>query len=52
MTRPNYEPTPEEIRAMCLEIQAEWSPREERQRRAVPSLAPEVPEVRTVASED
>lgn len=27
------DPTPEEIRAMCQEIQAEWSPTEERARR-------------------
>ena len=28
-----YDPTPEEIRAACLEIQREWSPQEEYSRR-------------------
>ena len=28
-----YDPTPEEIRAACLEIQKEWSPQEEYSRR-------------------
>lgn len=31
-----YEPTPAEIRAVCLEIQSEWTPAEERKRRAIP----------------
>lgn len=42
------DPTPEEIRRACLEIQAGWTEAEERKRRAVPSLSPDVPEVRTV----
>lgn len=29
------EPTPEEIRQRCAEIQSEWSPAEERNRRVV-----------------
>jgi len=30
--RPQYEPTPEEIRAACLEIQQEWTETERRRR--------------------
>ena len=32
------DPSPEEIRAMCLEIQETWSPEEERRRRLCPHM--------------
>lgn len=43
-----FEPTPEQIRAACREIQAEWSAAEERSRRVIPHSPARVPEV-TVA---
>jgi hypothetical protein len=41
--RPNAEPTPEEIAAICAEIRAGWSPEEEQRRRAIPNRSPEIP---------
>lgn len=40
--RPNFTPTPEQIRLACLEIQAEWSPEEERRRRVIQTPEAEI----------
>ena len=40
-----HEPTPEEIRAMCEEIQKTWSPRVRQSRRVVHNSRPKVIEV-------
>lgn len=48
--RPSYEPTPEEIRAMCAAIRTEWSPGETRARAGTNSN--ERAKVRTVRVSD
>lgn len=46
---PEYEPTSQEIRAACLEIQAEWSPEIEKMRRVYdPPASWQAPRARIV----
>ena len=40
-----HEPTPEEIKAKCLEIQKTWSPRVRQLRRVINNKSPKIAEV-------